>query len=354
MQPSGSIPFNASTAWDREDKGTTEKWLEGLSGRFIQFLGFHLEKVAGNAHVELAKTGSLPGDDDRTFQLMAIDEARKSVAEDERPRPKVGAVVVKDGKLLSKAHRGENPKSHAEYVALDQKLSDELAAGATVYTTLEPCTTRKHPKIPCAQRIVDRKVARVVIGMLDPNPDIRGLGVQFLNDAGIETQLFPRDLTAQVEEINREFIRVQKGRQTRSKTNEGTNDAAMIAARSLTDVTWDLQKAAWSYHALHTQHGVARAVRDNVNKEEQILKDIDAAVKVFSQDYDLAADLSAVAKNEMEKINVALANLMAFSMTRQESDMTIAATQVQDACERVRYAARPYAYRSSGGWSGLD
>jgi len=217
MQPSGSIPFNASAAWDREDDGTTEKWLEGLSGRFIQFLGFHLERVAGNAYVELAKTGSPPGDDDRPFQLMAIEEARKSVAEDERPHPKVGAVVVKDGKLLSKAHRGENPKSHAEYVALDQKLADELAAGATVYTTLEPCTTREHPKIPCAQRIVDRKVARVVIGMLDPNPDILGRGVQLLNDAGIETQLFPRDLTAQVEEINREWIRVQKEKQTRSK-----------------------------------------------------------------------------------------------------------------------------------------
>ena len=146
MQPSGSIPFNASTAWDREDESTTKKWLEGLSGRFIQFLGFHLEKIAGDAHVELAKTGSRAGDDDRTFQLMAIEEARKSVAEDERPHPKVGAVVVKNGEVLSRAHRGEVPKSHAEYVALEQKLSDELAAGATVYTTLEPCTTRKHPR----------------------------------------------------------------------------------------------------------------------------------------------------------------------------------------------------------------
>ena len=63
------------------------------------------------------------------------------------------------------AHRGESPKSHAEYIALDDKLSDDLVAGATVYTTLEPCTTRKRPKIPCARRLIDRKVARVVIGM---------------------------------------------------------------------------------------------------------------------------------------------------------------------------------------------
>jgi pyrimidine deaminase RibD-like protein len=213
MQPSGSVPFNTSTAWDREDESTTEKWLEGLSGRFIRFLGFHLEKIAGDAHVELAKTVSRASDDDRPFQLMAIEEARKSVAEDGRPHPKVGAVVVKNGEVLSRAFRGEVPKSHAEYIALEQKLSDDLAAGATVYTTLEPCTTRNHPKIPCARRLVERKIARVVIGMLDPNPDIRGLGEQLLNEAGIETQLFPRELRAQVEEINREFIRVQKEKQ---------------------------------------------------------------------------------------------------------------------------------------------
>jgi pyrimidine deaminase RibD-like protein len=156
---------------------------------------------------------SVLSQDDRHFALMAIEEALRSVSEDERPHPKVGAVVIKGGKVLSRAHRGENPKSHAEYIALDAKLSDELIAGATVYTTLEPCTTRKHPKIPCAQRLVDRKVARVVIGMLDPNPDIRGLGDQMLSDANIETQLFPRDLRAQVEEMNREFIRAQRQKQ---------------------------------------------------------------------------------------------------------------------------------------------
>jgi len=149
-------------------------------------------------------------DDDRRFALLAIEEAKKSVAEDDRPHPKVGAVAVKDGEVLAKAHRGENPKSHAEYVALEEKLPSETLAGAMVYTTLEPCIKRNPPKISCAQRLVDRRVARVFIGMLDPNPDIRGLGEQLLSEAGIETQLFPRDLRAQVEEMNREFIREQK------------------------------------------------------------------------------------------------------------------------------------------------
>ena len=150
---------------------------------------------------------------DRRFAVMAITEARKSVPEDERPHPRVGVVIVKDGVVLSKAHRGENTQSHAEYIALECKLPDDAVAGSTVYTTLEPCTKRNHPKIPCAQRLVERKVGRVVIGMLDPNPDIRGLGEQLLNDAGIETQLFPRDLRAQVEEMNRDFIKAQKHKQ---------------------------------------------------------------------------------------------------------------------------------------------
>ena len=72
----------------------------------------------------------------------------KSVPEDERPHPKVGAVVVKNGLVLSKAHRGEVLKSHAEYIALDDKLSDDVVAGATVHTTLEPCTTQDPSKDP--------------------------------------------------------------------------------------------------------------------------------------------------------------------------------------------------------------
>jgi hypothetical protein len=75
-------------------------------------------------------------------------------------------------------------------------------------------------------------------------------------------------------------------------------------------------------------------------------RQIDFAFKVFSQDYDLPPDLSAVAKDEIGRINIALLNLKAFSMTVQEPDFKIAATQIQDACEQIRIAAKPYAYRS--------
>ena len=149
--------------------------------------------------------------EDREFARLAIDEARKSVPEDDkRPHPKVGAVVVKDGKVLAVAHRGELPGCHAEYIALECKLAGSSLVDATVYTTLEPCTERNHPKVPCAQRLVERKVKRVVIGTLDPNPKIRGLGQQILRDANIITDLFPHDLMSQVEELNRDFKRLHK------------------------------------------------------------------------------------------------------------------------------------------------
>jgi len=155
-------------------------------------------------------------DSDRVFEELAIQEARRSVAEDQRAHPRVGAVVVKDGRVVSQAHRGETPKCHAEFIALEGKLADDLVAGATVYTTLEPCTTRNHPKIPCAQRLIERRVARVFIGMLDPNPDIQGFGNRALNEAGIETQFFPRDLQNQIEDLNRDFIRAQKDKPPRA------------------------------------------------------------------------------------------------------------------------------------------
>jgi pyrimidine deaminase RibD-like protein len=145
---------------------------------------------------------------EREFIELAITEAKESHPEDNRVHPRVGVVVVKDGKVVARAHRNDGRTGHAEYIALEHKLPpNETLAGATVYTTLEPCTTRNHPKIPCAERLIERKVGRVVIGMLDPNPQIRGAGQRRLRDANIRTDLFPAEFMEQVEDLNREFTR---------------------------------------------------------------------------------------------------------------------------------------------------
>jgi pyrimidine deaminase RibD-like protein len=224
MRPSANTPFDALTAWTREDEHKTSQVLDGLSKRFTEFVEIELGQLAGRAYVQMAKRGlagapqggsslqDISGVDavgDHKFARMAIEQARKSLVEDDgRSHPLVGAVVVKDGEVLSVAHRGEiAPGNHAEFVALEKKLANVSLTGATVYTTLEPCTTRNHPKVPCAERLIDRKVARVVIGMLDPDERIRGFGQMKLRTASIATQFFPADLMSEVEELNREFSR---------------------------------------------------------------------------------------------------------------------------------------------------
>ncbi len=145
--------------------------------------------------------------DDHRFAKMAVDEARKSAAEDGREHPMVGCVVVKNGRVLATAHRGEVEGNHAEFIALERKLKDQALAGCTVYTTLEPCTARNHPKVPCVERLIERRVSRVVVGMHDPNPDICGKGIRRLQAANIEVTLFPHPLILELEELNRHFTR---------------------------------------------------------------------------------------------------------------------------------------------------
>jgi pyrimidine deaminase RibD-like protein len=157
----------------------------------------------------------------------AVALARQCVSEEGRVSPKVGAVVVRDGAVLGEAFRGELASGdHAEFTLLETKLERETLAGATLFTTLEPCTARNSPKIPCAERIIERRIARVVIGALDPNDAIRGRGELRLRDAGIQIARFDPDLMAQIEELNREFTREQTGAHHLERTKAQTSDPA--------------------------------------------------------------------------------------------------------------------------------
>lgn len=99
------------------------------------------------------------------------------------PNPIVGAVIVKDGKIIGEGWHEKYGGNHAEINAF--KNAKENIEGAEMYVTLEPCSHYgKTP--PCALAIVEHKIKKVYIGTLDPNPLVAGKGVKILKDAGIE------------------------------------------------------------------------------------------------------------------------------------------------------------------------
>ncbi len=184
----------------------------------IRFTDFPCVNKTGWLDFELTQKGiiirqtvHIENKTESKYLEKAIELASKCNAEDERVHPKVGAVIIKNGKLIAEAYRSEiRDGDHAEYTALERKSVGKNLRGATLITTLEPCTTRRHPKIPCVKHIIKRGIKKVVIGILDPNPDIRGKGYFILNENGVGVELFPEKLVERVWQLNKEFISEQR------------------------------------------------------------------------------------------------------------------------------------------------
>lgn len=102
------------------------------------------------------------------------------------PNPRVGCVIVRDGKVVGSGWHERAGESHAEIHALTQ--AGELAQGATVYVTLEPCSHHGRTP-PCAEALIKAGVGRVVVAMVDPNPQVAGEGLAQLQQAGIQTDI---------------------------------------------------------------------------------------------------------------------------------------------------------------------
>ena len=119
---------------------------------------------------------------DREVMQQALSLARKAKGLTS-PNPCVGAVVVKDGKIVGKGFHRAAGCAHAEVEAIDD--AGLAAKDATIYVTLEPCNHfGKTP--PCTHKIIKAGIKKVVIGCKDPNPTVCGGGIQTLQDNGIE------------------------------------------------------------------------------------------------------------------------------------------------------------------------
>jgi diaminohydroxyphosphoribosylaminopyrimidine deaminase/5-amino-6-(5-phosphoribosylamino)uracil reductase len=103
------------------------------------------------------------------------------------PNPMVGCVIVKGGRIIGEGYHQKFGGPHAEPNAL--AACTESPAGATAYVTLEPCchTNKKTP--PCVPKLIEAKVAKVVVGAIDPNPPVAGRGVEQLRAAGVQVDV---------------------------------------------------------------------------------------------------------------------------------------------------------------------
>ena len=140
---------------------------------------------------------------DREFMLEALALAKMGWGTT-NPNPMVGAVIVRDGKIIGRGYHRKAGEAHAEINALnDVKRKNIDPRGATIYVTLEPCSTYGRTP-PCTEAIIANGLSRVVIGSLDPNPKHNGKAVEILRAHNIEVEHGVESIACK--ELNRPFF----------------------------------------------------------------------------------------------------------------------------------------------------
>lgn len=152
-------------------------------------------------------TSSTWTDADVHFMGLAMEQGQSALGR-VAPNPGVGAIVVRDGKVVGSGATQPPPGQHGEKGSLAE--AGELAKGATMYATLEPCSHYGRTP-PCTDVIIAAGIARVVVGVVDPYPEVNGRGIAQLREAGITV-----DVGCRADEITDQiagFIsRVMQGR----------------------------------------------------------------------------------------------------------------------------------------------
>ena len=139
---------------------------------------------------------------DQRYMSRAFSLAKKGAGW-VNPNPMVGAVLVKDGLITGEGFHEFFGGNHAEVNAMEG-LSAGSLSGSTLYVTLEPCA-HEGKTAPCANLIAEKKIARVVVGMADPNPMVNGRGISFLRSAGIMVDVGLME--SQLRQMNEVFIK---------------------------------------------------------------------------------------------------------------------------------------------------
>jgi diaminohydroxyphosphoribosylaminopyrimidine deaminase / 5-amino-6-(5-phosphoribosylamino)uracil reductase len=153
------------------------------------------------------------------------------------PNPNVGAVLVKNGKIIGRGFHKQAGGPHAEVFALREAGSD--AVGATCYVTLEPCSHHGRTA-PCAEALIGAGLSRVVVAMLDPNPQVAGRGIAVLRSAGIVVDIGLMDVQARAlnpgflsrMERNRPFVQLKLAASLDGRTALANGDSKWLTGEA--------------------------------------------------------------------------------------------------------------------------
>jgi len=137
---------------------------------------------------------------DRQMMQRCIELAKRALGKT-APNPLVGSVVVQGDRVVGEGFHPQAGQPHAEVFAL--RAAGEQAKGATVYVNLEPCSHYGRTP-PCANALIEAQVARVVVGMVDPNPQVAGTGIARLRQAGMEVEVGVEEVACQ--SLNEAFV----------------------------------------------------------------------------------------------------------------------------------------------------
>jgi len=124
-------------------------------------------------------------DTDTMLMRRALELARRGAGL-VSPNPMVGAVLVKDGRVVGEGYHRYDRLKHAESYAIE--TAGDIAHGATLYCSLEPCCHHGRTA-PCTDALIEAKIARAVIAIKDPDPRVSGRGIEQLREAGIDVEV---------------------------------------------------------------------------------------------------------------------------------------------------------------------
>ena len=225
--------------------------------------------------------------DDEKYMRLALRLAIKAKGRTS-PNPLVGAVIVKDNRIIGKGYHRRAGKPHAEINALD--MAGERARGATLYLNLEPCAHFGRTS-PCTKKIISSRIKEVVVAMIDPNPLNYSRGVKELRKAGIEVKV--GILEEKAKKINEAYITYITTRKPFVILKTAMSLDGRIATKT-GDSKWITNESSRKYvHKLRSEVDAVLVGIETVLKDDPLLTVRSPKSKVQSQPIRVVVDSRA-------------------------------------------------------------